>query len=312
MINQEPPFTGSEDAPPKVLIVDDNPANIQMVYHIIKGQYQVLMATSGRSAIEICLEMLPDLVLMDVMMPDLSGLDTCKLMKQHPELANIPVIFVTGLHSQDDENACWDAGGVDFIPKPFNATTLKNRIKVHLMLKRQSDLLRRLAFLDGLTGVKNRHFFDQYLETQLMLARRQSQAICVLMVDIDYFKQYNDSFGHQMGDEALRSVAKALGGSCRRPADLVARYGGEEFVIVLPNTPQTGVERVVERIQAAIAGLVIAHPASATGFLTVSIGGMIWLAGYQSTEALLGEADKRLYRAKSLGRNQACLDVNMV
>ncbi|ABL98956.1 diguanylate cyclase [Shewanella amazonensis] len=311
MINQEQPFKGSDDGPPKVLIVDDKPSNIQIVHHIIKDQYQVLMATSGKRAIEICLEMLPDLVLMDVIMPELSGLDTCKLMKQHPELVNIPVIFITGLQGQHDENACWDAGGVDFISKPFNATTLKNRIKAQVTLKRQSDLLRRLAFLDGLTGVKNRHFFDQYLETQLMLARRQSQAICVLMVDIDYFKQYNDSFGHQMGDEALRSVAQALGESCRRPADLVARYGGEEFVVVLPNTPKNGVERVIERIQGAIAELDIHHPASATGILTVSMGGMIWLADYQSTEALLGEADKLLYRAKSLGRNRACIDANI-
>ncbi len=309
MMNQEQPFNDSEDSSAKILIVDDKPSNIQIVNHIIKNQYQVLMATSGRRAIEICLEMLPDLVLMDVMMPEQDGLATCKLMKQHPNLTNIPVIFITGLQGQNDENACWEAGGVDFIAKPFNANTLKNRIKAHLMLKRQSDLLRRLAFLDGLTGVKNRHFFDQYIETQLILAQRQSTAICVLMVDIDYFKQYNDNFGHQMGDEALCSVAQALGESCRRPADLVARYGGEEFVIVLPDTQRAGVENVIARIQKAIAKLAINHAASASGFLTVSIGGMIWLNDYQSKETLLGEADKLLYRAKSLGRNQACIEI---
>ena len=175
-----------------VLVVDDEPINIQLVYEILKENHQVLMATSGLQAIEMCKKSAPDLVLMDVQMPELSGLETCRIMKKITELTDIPIIFLTGMQKQLDEDACWNVGCVDFITKPFNFNTLKNRVSVHLTLKKQKELLRLQAFNDGLTGIKNRRYFDQYCEQQIALVHRNHLPLALLIIDIDFFKQFND------------------------------------------------------------------------------------------------------------------------
>lgn len=125
----------------KILVVDDQPVNIQIIHQMLNAEYQIFMATSGAQAITFCKNNPPDLILLDVLMPDLDGFATCRLLKQQPELADIPVIFVTGMQSQEDETLCWEAGGADFVIKPVNALTLKHRIKIQLQLKQQQDLL---------------------------------------------------------------------------------------------------------------------------------------------------------------------------
>ena len=150
-----------------ILVVDDQPINIQVIYQILGGSYKILMATSGAQAIKVCTDSLPDLVLMDVLMPEQDGLETCRQMKAQETIADIPVIFVTAAQQQEEEDACWQAGAVDFIQKPVNANTLRHRVNAHLTLKKQSDLLRSLAFIDGLTHVYNRRYFDQFLQKQL-------------------------------------------------------------------------------------------------------------------------------------------------
>lgn len=290
-----------------VLIVDDQPTNIQLIYQLLKYEYQILMATSGKQAISVCKESQPDLVLLDVIMPEIDGLQTCRLLKSDPTIANIPVIFITGLTAQEDQDACWEAGGVDFLKKPFNVNTLKNRIKAHLTLKHQADLLRSLAYLDGLTGLNNRRYFDQHLKSHLAQAYRKKQPLSLLLIDIDYFKQYNDTFGHLEGDDCLKKVATALHQCCRRPTDIAARYGGEEFAIILPETSQEGIWHVASLVQDQIKALSIDHPAAENGFLTISIGGAVDLEGTHSSEQLIALADKMLYQAKETGRNQTCI-----
>lgn len=298
----EPKFT--------VLVVDDQATNIQLIYQLLKNEYDVLMATTGQQAIAVCREHKPDLILMDVLMPDINGWETCKILKRDPDIATIPVIFVTALTDQDDENACWEAGAVDFLQKPINTNTLKHRVRAHLTLKHQSDLLRSLAYVDGLTGISSRRHFDQYIEAQMGHAFRKQESLGVLLIDIDFFKQYNDRYGHIAGDDCLRQVAQSLKQSCLRSADMVARYGGEEFVLVLPDTNERGLERIAQRIKQQLEQEAIAHIGSPTSLLTVSAGGAVYLPGElpDDAEAMLILADTMLYKAKAEGRNRSCIE----
>ena len=286
-----------------ILVVDDQPINIQVIYQILGGSYKILMATSGAQAIKVYTDSLPDLVLMDVLMPEQDGLETCRQMKAQETIADIPVIFVTAAQQQEEEDACWQAGAVDFIQKPVNANTLRHRVNAHLTLKKQSDLLRSLAFIDGLTHVYNRRYFDQFLQKQLAACKRHQMPLAVLLIDIDHFKLYNDHLGHLAGDDALRRVAAAMKACCMRPNDLIARYGGEEFVAVLPDTTAEGARFVAEKILTAITALAIPHPASQYGVISVSIG--IAVAdprlGYEA--GITERADKQLYLTKQRGRN---------
>lgn len=287
-----------------ILVVDDQPANIQLIFHILGDEYQILMATSGQQALQVCRDSMPDLVLLDVMMPEMDGLQTCQAIKADERIASIPVLFVTGLQKQEEQDACWQVGAVDFIQKPVNANTLLHRVKVHVTLKRQTDFLHTLVYLDGLTGIFNRRYLDNTLEKQIALGKRQRQRdISVLMIDIDHFKLFNDQFGHLAGDEALRQVAETIEDTCLRPNDIVARYGGEEFVVILPNTDASGAAFVAAKIVSAISSLAIPHPATDYGRVTISAG--IATSAYEaaSKNEIIERADQQLYLAKQSGRN---------
>lgn len=288
--------------PATILVVDDQPINIQIVFQVLGNEYNILMATSGKQAIKVCHDSRPDLILLDVVMPEQDGLETCRQLKADKQLADIPVIFVTGLQHQTDEDACWDAGGVDFIQKPFNTNTLRNRVKAHLALKRQSDLLRSLAYLDGLTGIYNRRYFDNVLSIQLAQHRRKLSPLAVLMIDIDYFKKYNDTFGHLAGDDALRKVASDLKHNGRQ-ADTVARYGGEEFVVLLADTDINGAVSVAKKMLHHVLELDIAHPQTPATKLSISVGIAVAdeAKGYDSN--IIELADQQLYLSKQRGRN---------
>ena len=288
--------------PATILVVDDQPINIQIVFQVLGNEYNILMATSGKQAIKVCHDSRPDLILLDVVMPEQDGLETCRQLKADKQLADIPVIFVTGLQHQTDEDACWDAGGVDFIQKPFNTNTLRNRVKAHLALKRQADLLRSLAYLDGLTGIYNRRYFDNVLSIQLAQHRRKLSPLAVLMIDIDYFKKYNDTFGHLAGDDALRKVASTLKHSGRQ-ADMVARYGGEEFVVLLADTDINGAVTVAKNMLHHVLELDIAHPQTPATKLSISVGIAVAdeAKGYDSN--IIELADQQLYLSKQRGRN---------
>lgn len=292
---------------PKLLVVDDQPINIQTLYRMFSQDHQVIMATSGEQAIERCLIDAPDLILLDCNMPGMSGYEVCEALKSNPVTADIPVIFVTANQTSEQETHAFDVGGVDFITKPINAPTVRARVKTHLTLKSQTDTLRQMAFRDGLTGVYNRRYFDDRFQTECQRAAREHTHLSLALIDIDHFKLFNDRYGHQAGDDALVAVAKALQGVIRRPADLLARYGGEEFVCLLPGTDLRGAQHIMEQVISAVDQLRLPHEGSPSApHLTISAGVSCYhfLTPYPAA-SLLAHADSQLYLAKHGGRHQA-------
>ena len=295
---------------PKLLLVDDQPINIQVMYQAFAGDYQVFMATGGAQALQICHENPPDLVLLDVVMPDMDGFEVCTRLKAEEATRHIPVIFVTAHSDQAQETHGLSLGAVDFIAKPINPAVVRARVKTHLTLKFQSDLLRRLVFLDGLTGVFNRRYFDQQLGMEWGRSARGNSPLSLILLDVDCFKPYNDRYGHQAGDDCLRALASTLKGALKRPADLVARYGGEEFVCVLPDTPFDDAMAIAQELEQSVRRLQMPHESSTvTKWVTISLGVASRGDGTQAQDggqALLKLADAQLYEAKQTGRGRAC------
>lgn len=298
-------------AAPRLLVVDDQPINIQALYRSFAADHQVFMATTGRQALQVAEQQRPDLILLDLELPYMDGLAVCQALKGQEHTRDIPVIFVTAHGNDEVETRGLEAGAVDFIHKPINPTVVRARVRTHLTLKQQSDQLRRLAFIDGLTGLHNRRALDERLHTELRHAARTGQPLALAMIDVDFFKAYNDHYGHQAGDDALRAVAQALRHGMLRPVDLAARYGGEEFVCLLPETEASGARAVAERLRAAVQALALPHARSSVAeVLTVSIGVAAWPGGVGrpplAPATLLQAADAALYDAKHGGRNRVC------
>lgn len=290
---------------PRILLVDDEPLNLRVLQQILYMDYEVFMATSGVQAIPFCEASPPDLVLLDLLMPEMDGVAVCKKLKSSAVTAQIPVIFITNSREPMEEVACWDAGGNDFVNWPINPITLGHRIRAQLALKFQTDHLRQMVYLDALTGVYNRLMLDEKLPLEWRRSRRNSQKLAVIMIDIDFFKRYNDYYGHIAGDDCLRKVAQTIRTVCRRPHDLVVRFGGEEFCCFLPETDVAAAYVLAERILLRISVLQIPHAGSlCSEYVTVSLG----VADIMPTETIEGEAllelaDQQLYRAKIAGRN---------
>lgn len=299
-------MTPERDGKLMILLVDDAPTNIQMLNETLRDGYHLFFATNGRDALRIASESLPDLILLDVIMPDMDGYEVCRSLKADPVLRDIPIIFITAMCMQEDEAIALELGAVDYITKPFNPTIVKLRIRNQIELKRQRDLLTRLTHLDGLTGIPNRRSLDETLCREWRRSCRGYRPISLLMMDIDYFKTYNDSCGHLAGDDCLRAVAQSLHASLGRAADFVGRYGGEEFLAILPETDQDGALVVAREILKNVANLAIPHPVSPLeGKVTISIGVATALANRdQQPDDLLQTADKALYQAKQEGRNR--------
>jgi diguanylate cyclase (GGDEF)-like protein len=293
---------------PKLLVVDDQPINIQALYQVFSQDHQVFMATSGEQALAMCAAKQPDLVLLDVVMPGLDGHEVCRRLKADAATRDIPVIFVTAHSDEEAETRGLDAGAVDFISKPINPRIVRARVKSHLMLKAQSDLLRHWVYVDGLTGVHNRRYFDERLRSEWGRAVRNSALLSVVLIDVDFFKRYNDRYGHQAGDDCLRHVAATLKSGLRRPGDLIARYGGEEFACLLPDTGLSGALQLAGQLGELVHARHIEHADSAVApVVTVSQGVCCKTAeAAGSAEALLREADAQLYAAKAQGRHRAC------
>ncbi|RVU45957.1 diguanylate cyclase domain-containing protein [Rubrivivax rivuli] len=296
------------DERPRLLVVDDQRANIQALFQVFQADYKVSMATSGEQALALCRSQPPDLVLLDVVMPGMDGFEVCRQLKADDATKDIPVIFVTGHNDEEAETRGLDVGGADFISKPINPRIVRARVKTQLTMKRQSDLLRQWVYIDGLTRVCNRRCFDEHLASEWDRAARLGAPLSVGLVDVDLFKRYNDHYGHPAGDECLRRVAAVMTASLKRPTDMVARYGGEEFGLLLPDTDAAGALHLAGQIREGLRLAQIDHVESSVGpLLTISVGLCTWtpsVAG--SAEALLAAADAQLYLAKSRGRDQAC------
>jgi diguanylate cyclase (GGDEF)-like protein len=293
---------------PRLLVVDDQPANIQAVHQVFAQDHQVLMAKGGEQALSLCSTQPPDLVLLDIEMPGMDGYEVCERLKADEATRHIPVIFVTAHRDEAAEAKGLELGAVDFIHKPINPTIVRARVKTHLTLKAQADLLRQWVYLDGLTGVHNRRYFDQQLDIEWRRARRAGSPLSVILLDVDFFKRYNDHYGHQAGDVCLRRVASALRSSLRRPSDLVARYGGEEFVCLLPETGLAGALHVAGVLEQHLRAEGIPHAESTIApFVTVSQGVCTTPPdSNEGTDALMRGADAQLYLAKARGRQQVC------
>ncbi len=290
-----------------ILIVDDMPINIQVLAGTLKTAYPLKIATNGKKALEIALsEDPPDLILLDIMMPEMDGYEVIRQLKRNNRTKSIPVIFITAMAEVEDETKGLAMGAVDYIVKPFQLPIVKARIKTHLALKYKSDLLEKLASVDGLTGIPNRRMFDEVLEKEWRRAMRESGPLSLVMIDIDYFKPYNDNYGHASGDECLSRVARALHESLNRAADLICRYGGEEFAAILPGTDAEGAAAIAEKIRLNIEALNIPHCRSdAADHITISLGAATVIPSAEySIKDLIEHADKMLYEAKDKGRNR--------
>lgn len=290
----------------KLLIVDDHPINIQMLYQVFSADHQVYMATNGKQAVEVCLKQQPDLILLDIEMPDITGYEVCAQLKAMPETKDIPIIFVTSHSDEETETRCFNEGAVDFICKPINRNTVKARVSTQLLLRAQAHLLRQLLYFDELTEVYNRRYFDERLNQEWHF---DGQApLSLILIDIDFFKKYNELYGQQAGDTGLRRIAKSTQLVVTRPRDVVARYGDEKFACLLPNTEFNHAMAIAEKIRAQIIALEIHHSDSfVSPFVSASLG--VCCRGAQSSGSLddfLHQAAEQLYKAKKNGKNQVC------
>ncbi|MBU3144588.1 diguanylate cyclase domain-containing protein [Clostridium sp. CF012] len=314
-----------------ILIVDDRPENLFVLENLLENMNcNIIKATSGNEALSLMLDYDFALVLLDVQMPDMDGFETAELMRSSGRTRYIPVIFVTAI---SNEQKCifkgYEVGAVDYLFKPIEPVILQSKVRVFIELHSQKKLveeqsrllqlkiqelielradnfrLENLSICDGLTGISNRRHFDQYLEIAWKNSIRSGKPISLVMADIDYFKAYNDNYGHLKGDESLIKVAKTMASSVKRPLDMVARYGGEEFAVILPETDMNGATIVAEDIRKNIEALAITHNYSnITPYITLSLGVATMIPShFNSMEEFVDNADKALYKAKSHGRN---------
>lgn len=290
----------------RVLIVDDQPQNIRMMAEALRHEYEVFFAPSGVKAIELAETAGVDLILLDVVLPDLDGFEVCRRLKADDRTSGIPIIFVTAREETSDEEAGFSAGGVDYITKPIRPPVLRARVRTHLELKHSRDLLESLASIDGLTAIANRRRFDTYLEHEWKRCGRMGEPFSLAIVDVDHFKNFNDTYGHARGDDCLRAVAQTLASVARRPTDLAARYGGEEFGLIVPGTEADGMRSMMNKLMARVRALAIPHASSASSeTVSISVGAITLVPPiHESAVFAVTLADELLYEAKQNGRNQ--------
>ncbi len=323
----------------KILAVDDRPENLLAIEALLDGpEVQVVRATSGQDALAKMLEHDFALVLLDVQMPEMDGFETAQLMRGHKNTRDVPIIFATAI-SKEQKHIFqgYDSGAVDYMFKPLDPDILRSKVGVFLQLYRQrrilehktreldakvceleevrrqlersNAMLERLSTIDGLTGIYNRRRFDEVLDLEWRRAIRIQSPLAMIIMDLDYFKNYNDRYGHLAGDACLRSVAETMNDALKRPSDMLARYGGEEFAAILPGTPADHAAQLAEQMRQEILGLAIDHACSlGEGCVTVSMGvaSMIPTRGTEPA-VLISAADTALYEAKQSGRNRVVI-----
>ncbi|HEY9833934.1 MAG TPA: PleD family two-component system response regulator [Stenomitos sp.] len=318
-----------------ILFVDDSPTTLAVLFEFLtEAGFQVLIARNGETAIQLAQAEHPDLIFLDIIMPGMDGFETCRRLKANNSTQDIPVIFMTALSQTAVVVKGFQLGAVDFIIKPTQKEIILARVTTHLTIQKlqhsllvqnarlQQEIqqrqqmesalqeanqeLHRLATSDPLTQLANRRLFDECLSKAWSILVREQLPLSLLLCDVDFFKLYNDSKGHQAGDECLHQVAQAMKRTVKRPADLVARYGGEEFAVILPNTNGEGALQVAAEIQCSVRTMEITHPQSPISqFVTLSLGASCTIPWYKgSPESLISTADRALYQAKQSGRNR--------
>ena len=315
-----------------ILIVDDRTENLLVLESLLANiDCNIIKATTGNEALSLMLYYEFALVLLDVQMPDMDGFETAEYIRMNSKTRYVPIIFVTAISK---EQKCifkgYEIGAVDYLFKPIEPIMLQSKVKVFLELYNQKKMieeqarllemkvkelselqeanfkLESLSTLDGLTGIPNRRSFDDYIEMSIKSCTRLNKPISLIMADIDFFKGYNDNYGHLKGDDCLINVAKSISLSVKRPLDFVTRYGGEEFAVILPETDEEGAKIIAEIIRKNVEELEIAHKSSdVSAYVTLSLGITTKSSSIQySKNELIEHADKALYNSKSNGRNQ--------
>ncbi len=304
-----------------ILVVDDSRTIRAGMCALIKRMgHTTVEAENGEDALAQYKKSRPDLVMIDASMPVMDGYEAARAMRELNPDDWTPIIFLSSMEADQDLDRAIEAGGDDYLVKPVSFVVLNAKIRalsrLEAMRRKSLELssqlaianseLQKLSRQDGLTGIDNRRSFDNCLQAELQRAVRTGQPLSLIMVDIDYFKLFNDNYGHQAGDDCLRRVAQALCRAAHRPGDLAARYGGEEFVLVLPETPQEGAIAVAKAIAEQVQQLAITHARSEISpLLTLSMGVVTQIPDKATTaEMMIGRADHALYEAKHHGRNQ--------
>ena len=283
----------------KILIIDDNNDNLKVAAQILKNKdLQIVVSNKAEKSIEIAKQVKPDLILLDIHMPEMNGYELCQRLKDDETLMDIPVIFMTARTDEKSLKDAYMAGGVDYIVKPVRKFELLARVNTHLKLARAIKELARAALTDGLTGLFNHKRIFEILDHQVKRSLRYKEPFSIILADIDKFKSVNDTYGHHFGDDVLVSVSKCLQETLRE-TDFVGRYGGEEFLVIMLNTKLEGAKEVAERIRLNIMALDFDHDFK----LTIS-GGVVEYNENLSSLEMVDKADALLYQAKENGRNQ--------
>ncbi|MDR0302152.1 MAG: diguanylate cyclase [Treponema sp.] len=291
-----------------LLVVDDDSTNLMVLSRILQPEYTIYTAKDGMSAIKKAEKFLPDLILLDILMQGMDGYEVLSVLQKSDKARHIPVIFITGLNSLEDEKKGLKLGAVDYINKPFDDTIVKLRVALHIRLINQLHTIEYLSTTDQLTRIPNRRAFDNRLNEEWRRAIREKQPITLLMIDVDHFKRYNDKYGHQQGDKALITIAGILGKTATRGGDFAARWGGEEFVMLLPNSDEQAGLKVGEDLRKGMECTDVPLSDGTVTKMTISIG----INSHMPTQdSVLNEfvsgSDKALYTAKKTGRNRVCL-----
>jgi len=303
----------------KILLVDDTKTErLILASFLEKMGHSVVTAENGKQAVNLYHSDKPELVLLDVIMPEMDGHEAARQMRKDESLW-VPIIFLSGRVDPEDIFAGIEAGGDDYLTKPVDFRILEAKmislqriakmrrklINVSTELEIVNSELKKLVHIDGLTGLANRRYLDKYLRVEISRSIRTNNQLAIILCDVDYFKKYNDSFGHLQGDDCLKVVAKAIKSVCQRATDLVARYGGEEFAIVLPNTNTENADRLAQAVCDAVVDLKFEHPESEYKVVTVSLGVYSDQPDLShDSEFMIKQADDALYKAKQSGRNK--------
>lgn len=286
----------------KLLIIDDSPDALDVAKaRLAKESLDILCASGGAAGLEMARREKPDLILLDLEMPDISGFDVCRALKADANLCMIPVLFLTASTTAEDKVRGLDLGAVDYVAKPFDAFELCARVRAALRTKHLQDLLIKHASIDPLTGLPNRRALLERLQCEWARIERHGGHLSFIMADVDHFKRVNDTYGHHIGDKLLQEVACAIARQCRE-TDLPARYGGEEFAVVVPCQSATDAARLAERCREEVAQVGVTVSGE-TVTATASFG-VAEATDLSSPEALIRRADEALYRAKNGGRNR--------
>ena len=312
-----------------ILIVDDTRANLISLEAILEGEnLNILTASNGNDALKILLKRKIDIILLDVQMPGMNGFEVAELMRANNKTRDIPIIFITAINKEEEYIfKGYELGAVDYLYKPISNEILKSKVKVFVKLNEQTKIieektraleekiiqlelvekkLNHLVRIDELTGVFNRRAFEEMFNLEWARTIRSNGSFSALMIDIDNFKNFNDTYGHLKGDECLKDVAKIIEKTLRRVTDEVARLGGEEFIVLLPETDSEGAELIAEEIRKNVEGLQIVNEGVDTSkFVTVSIGvSSVTPTRFVEKKEVIDCADKALYIAKKNGKNR--------